>query len=56
MRHRRADGHVRAAGADPRGSVVSELGGEDGGTEGVDRWGAGGWEWVGVREGSELVC
>lgn len=56
MRHRRADGQVRAAGADSRGGFVSELGGEDGGTQGVDRWGAGGWERVGVRERSELVC
>lgn len=56
MRHRRADGPVRAAGADSRSSFVSELGGEDGGTEGVDQRGAGGWERVGVREGSELVC
>lgn len=56
MRHRRADGPVRAAGADSRSSFVSELGGEDGGTEDVDQRGAGGWERVGVREGSELVC
>ena len=56
MRHRRADGQVRAAGADSRSGFVSELGGEGGGTEDVDQRGAGRWERVGVREGSELVC
>ena len=55
VRHGRAIGQVRATGSDPRRSAVSELGGEDGGTENVDYRRFGGWERVGVCEGSELV-
>ena len=55
MRDGRAVGQVRATGADPGRGAVSELGGEDGGAEDVDQRGVGGWERVGVCEGSELV-